>query len=122
MPGKEQCGYYDINPAKQALSSLYVDSANKTDKHEKYHYARYWDGLTISGSGRLPRNISLGGGVDFGKNVSDHCFTIDMPNQPNDINNLNFAGGVISGRAVHSARSSRAGKTISISGSEAASR
>ena len=95
--GKEQCGYYDINPAKQALSSLYVDSANKTDKHEKYHYARYWDGLTISGSGRLPRNISLGGGVDFGKNVSDNCFTIDIPNQPNDINNANFAGGVSQG-------------------------
>ena len=90
--GKEQCGYYDINPAKQSLSSLYVDSANKTDKHEKYHYARFWDGFTISGSGRLPRNISLGGGVDFGKNTDDHCFTIDVPNQPNDIANTNTGG------------------------------
>jgi len=95
--GKEQCGYYDVNPAKQSLSSLYVDSANKTDKHEKYHYARFWNGLTISGSGRLPRNISVGGGVDFGKNTSDNCFTIDIPNQPNDINNANFAGGVSQG-------------------------
>ena len=35
--------------------------------------------------------------MDFGKNVDDNCFTIDMPNQPNDINNANFAGGVSQG-------------------------
>ncbi|HEX7798275.1 MAG TPA: carboxypeptidase regulatory-like domain-containing protein [Vicinamibacterales bacterium] len=90
--GKEQCGFYDVTPSKQSAGQLYVDTANKTDKHGKYHYARYWDGFTISGSGRLPRNISIGGGVDFGQNVDDHCFTIDVPNQPNDINNTNTGG------------------------------
>ena len=90
--GHEQCGYYDVNPAKYSLSQLYVDTANKTDNHEKFQYSRVWDGFTISGSGRLPRGIQLGGGVDLGKNVSDHCFTIDVPNQPHDISNANFAG------------------------------
>jgi hypothetical protein len=95
--GKEQCGYYDINPAKQSQSSLYVDTANKTGAHGKYHYARYWDGFTISGSGRLPRNISLGGGVDFGQNVSNNCFTVDVPNQPNTIDNVNFSAASAAG-------------------------
>jgi hypothetical protein len=99
--GQEQCGFYDINPAKQSLSSLFVTTANKTSDprgaHDKLHYARYWDGFTISGSGRLPRNITIGGGVDLGKNVSDNCFTTDIPNQPNDINNANFAGSVSQG-------------------------
>jgi hypothetical protein len=99
--GQEQCGFYDINPAKQAQSQLFVTTANKSSDsrgaHDKLHYARYWDGFTISGSGRLPRNITVGGGVDLGKNVSDNCFTTDIPNQPNDINNANFAGGVSQG-------------------------
>ena len=24
----------------------------------------------------------MGGGIDVGRNVDDHCFTVDMPNQP----------------------------------------
>ena len=27
-----------------------------------------------------------GGGLDFGRQVDDHCFTVDAPNQPRDIN------------------------------------
>jgi hypothetical protein len=98
--GQEQCGYYDITPAKRTLQQLYVTTANKsTDSrgiHDKLNYTRHWDGFTISGSGRLPRNISVGGGVDLGQNVQDQCFTSDVPNQPQDINNLNFAGGGVS--------------------------
>ena len=90
--GQEQCGYYDVTPSKQAAGQLFVDTANKTGNHGKFHYSRVWDGLTISGSGRLPRNISIGAGVDFGKNTDDHCFTIDVPNQPNDIGNTNTGG------------------------------
>jgi Carboxypeptidase regulatory-like domain len=98
--GQEQCGYYDITPSKQSLSSLFVTTANKVTggqaPHEKFNYSRVWDGVTISGSGRLPRGIQVGGGIDAGKNTADHCFTTDIPNQPNDINNANFAGNTVS--------------------------
>jgi hypothetical protein len=47
---------------------------------------RYWDGFSVGMNGRLPYNIRLGGGIDVGKNVDDHCFTVDVPNQPMDVN------------------------------------
>ena len=52
---------------------------------------RYWDGVWVSANGRLPRNIAIGGGVDIGRQVDDHCFTVDVPNQPLDVNGT---GGV----------------------------
>jgi hypothetical protein len=88
--GQTQCGYYDITPSKFSASSLYVTRAPKGE------WARYWDGFTLSSTGRLPHGISVGGGLDIGRNVDDHCFTVDIPNTPADINNL-FTGSAASG-------------------------
>ena len=37
--------------------------------------------------------ITLGGGVDFGRQVDDHCFTVDIPNQPAGLTGAQLAGG-----------------------------
>ena len=46
---------------------------------------RYWDGFSVGANGRLPNGVTMGGGVDLGRNVDDHCFTVDAPNQPRDV-------------------------------------
>jgi hypothetical protein len=54
---------------------------------------RYWDGFNISANGRLPRGATLGGGVDFGRQVDDHCYTVDVPNQPAGLSGAQLGGG-----------------------------
>jgi hypothetical protein len=85
--GQQQCGYYDINPKFFAQGTLRVTNAKEfVGKNGNTKLPqRYWDGLWVSASGRLPRNIAIGGGVDIGRQVDDHCFTVDVPNQPYDV-------------------------------------
>ncbi len=85
--GKQLCGYYDIQPAFFGLGTLRVTNAKEFGKPE-----RYWDGFTFAANGRLPGGVKLGGGLDFGRQVDDHCYTVDVPNQPNDITNVNVGG------------------------------
>jgi hypothetical protein len=87
--GQEQCGFYDVKPSLFSQRQLFVTTYKNIPDAK---FARYWDGVTISASGRLPHGINLGGGLDVGKNVDDHCFTVDAPNQPNDITNVNTGG------------------------------
>jgi hypothetical protein len=35
----------------------------------------------------------VGGGLDIGRQVDDRCYTVDIPNQPNNIDNTAPAGG-----------------------------
>ena len=85
--GNQLCGYYDIQPQLFSLGTLRVTNAKEFGKPE-----RYWDGFTFAANGRLPRGIRLGGGLDVGRQVDDHCYTVDVPNQPNDITNVNTGG------------------------------
>lgn len=85
--GNEICGFYDVQPQYFGLGTLRVTNANEFGTQQ-----RYWDGITFAANGRLPRGIQLGGGVDVGRQVDDHCFTVDVPNQPGDINNTNTGG------------------------------
>jgi hypothetical protein len=85
--GQQQCGYYDIKPQFFAQGTLRVTNAKEfvgQNGNAKLPQ-RYWDGIWVSASGRLPRNIAIGGGVDVGRQVDDHCFTVDVPNQPYDV-------------------------------------
>ena len=86
--GQQLCGYYDVKPALFGLGTLRV-----TNSKEFGTQKRYWDGIVLGANGRLPRGITVGGGLDTGRQVDDHCYTVDIPNQPNDINNANFGGG-----------------------------
>ena len=76
---------------------------------------RYWDGFWFGVNGRLPKGITVGVGVDIGRQVDDHCLTVDMPNQPNDISGsaaarrLAGAGGTTG--TTRSAASSPTGRT-----------
>jgi hypothetical protein len=86
--GGELCGLYDIKPPFFGRGTLRV-----TDSKEFGSQRRYWDGFTFNVDGRLPRRITVGGGLDVGRQVDDHCFTVDIPNQPAGIDGTQLAGG-----------------------------
>jgi hypothetical protein len=86
--GQQQCGYYDVKPALFGLGTRRVTNAKEFGKMK-----RYWDGFWLGVNGRLPKGILVGGGLDIGRQVDDHCLTVDMPNQPNDISGAPMRGG-----------------------------
>jgi carboxypeptidase family protein len=85
--GQQRCGYYDVNPLYFGQGTLRVTNAKEFvgQNGNTRLPQRYWDGFWVSSDGRLPHNIRLGGGLDVGRNVDDHCFTVNIPNQPVDI-------------------------------------
>ena len=85
--GGQLCGYYDVQPQLFGQGTLRVTNAKEFGKPQ-----RYWDGFNFAANGRLPRGIKLGGGLDLGRNVDDHCYTVDIPNQPVDLINGNLGG------------------------------
>jgi len=102
--GQQRCGFYDIKQPLFGQYTLRVTNAKEfVGKLGNTHLPqRYWDGIGVGINGRLPYQVRLGGGIDVGRNVDDHCFTVDVPNQPMDItgsdglytnwNNLNSQG------------------------------
>jgi len=86
--GNQICGFYDIQPQYFGLGTLRVTNASEFGKQQ-----RYWDGFNFAANGRLPRGVRLAGGLDFGRQVDDHCYTVDVPNQPSDIGNVPINGG-----------------------------
>lgn len=86
--GQEICGLYDIKPQFFGRGQLRVTNSAEFGKQQ-----RYWDGFTFSASGRLPKGIRVGGGLDIGQNVDDHCYTVDIPNQPAGITGGQLPGG-----------------------------
>jgi len=85
--GQQRCGFYDIQPQYFGLGTLRVTNARDFENQNGNSGLpkRYWDGFWIGLDGRLPRGIRVGGGLDMGRNVDDHCFTVDIPGQPRDI-------------------------------------
>ena len=86
--GQQRCGFYDIKRDLFGQGILRVTNAKELEgaNGNSGLPQRYWDGFTFGASGRLPSDIRIGGGLDFGRQVDDHCFTVDIPNQPRDIN------------------------------------
>lgn len=85
--GQQQCGYYDVKPALFGQGTLRVTNAKEFGEPQ-----RYWDGFWVGANGRLPKGITIGGGIDIGRQVDDHCYTVDIPNQPGDIGGANIGG------------------------------
>ena len=83
--GQEICGFYDVKPALFGQGTLRVTNSKEFGTQQ-----RYWDGFTFAANGRLPHGITVGGGLDIGIQVDDHCYTVDAPNQPNNIDNTPF--------------------------------
>jgi len=91
--GQRTCGYYDVKPEFFAQGVNRVINTKELPGDVKPQ--RYWDGFTLTLNGRLPKQITLGGGLDFGRQVRDNCFTVDIPNTPRDIGGLfSTAAGV----------------------------
>jgi Carboxypeptidase regulatory-like domain len=88
--GYEQCGFYDVRPALFGQGTLRVTNSAEFGKQK-----RYWDGFVFSATGRLPKGITVGGGLDIGRQVDDHCYTVDVPNQPADITGNLLRGGAL---------------------------
>lgn len=86
--GQNLCGFYDIKPQFFAQGQLRVTNSAEFGKQQ-----RYWDGFTFNASGRLPKGVRVGGGLDIGQNVDDHCYTVDIPNQPAGLGGGQLAGG-----------------------------
>ena len=86
--GQNLCGFYDIKPQFFGQGQLRVTNSAEFGKQQ-----RYWDGFTFSARGRLPKNIRVGGGLDVGRNVDDHCYTVDIPNQPAGLTGAQLPGG-----------------------------
>ena len=86
--GNRICGFYDVKPELFGRGTLRI-----TDSREFGKQQRYWDGFTFSANGRLPKGIRLGGGVDVGRQVDDHCYTVDIPNQPAGLTGAQLPGG-----------------------------
>jgi hypothetical protein len=86
--GGELCGLYDIDPSLFGRGTQRVTDSRAFGKQQ-----RYWNGFNIAANGRLPRGATLGGGVDFGRQVDDHCYTVDIPNQPAGLTGAALAGG-----------------------------
>src|SRR5216684_4577634 len=86
--GQHNCGYYDIQPQYFGKYTLRVTNANEfVGKNGNTQLPqRYWDGVWVNATGRLAHGIIVGGGVDTGRQVDNHCFTVDVPNLPLDIN------------------------------------
>ncbi len=85
--GQQRCGFYDIKQPLFGQYTLRVTNAKEfLNKNGNSGLPqRYWDGITLGLDGKLAHNIRVGGGIDTGRNVDDHCFTVDVPNQPMDI-------------------------------------
>jgi hypothetical protein len=88
--GYEQCGYYDVKPALFGRGTNRVTTSKEFGKQQ-----RYWDGFLFTATGRLPRGITVGGGLDIGRQVDDHCYTVDVPNQPRDLTGFALRGGAL---------------------------
>jgi hypothetical protein len=86
--GNVICGLYDVKPQFFGRGTLRV-----TDSREFGNQERYWDGFTLNASGRLPKGVRLAGGMDIGRQVDDHCFTVDIPNQPAGLTGAQLPGG-----------------------------
>ena len=70
--GYEVCGLYDVAPEKFGVGNRLRVKADKS---------RVADFITLSMNTRLGNEIELGGSLDMGRIVDDHCFVLDSPQQ-----------------------------------------
>jgi hypothetical protein len=72
--GQQECGLFDINPAKFGLSQdLVTQASNFGGRSEVYN------GVDATMTARFAEGGQLSGGVSVGRTVTDNCITIDSP-------------------------------------------
>src|SRR5207247_2130564 len=75
--GYQVCGLYDVSPAKYGVGDLLIARASNFGKGQ----SRTADFFTASLRTRVGVKLDLGGSVDTGRTVEDHCFVVDSPQQ-----------------------------------------
>ena len=74
--GNPICGFYDVKPVFfQRSNNLVTFSKNFGKQTEIY------DGVDINADLRLPRGVTLVGGLNTGRSKTNNCFAVDSPQQ-----------------------------------------
>jgi hypothetical protein len=74
--GNPLCGLYDLNPVKVGQVNNVVTQAS--------HYGvqtQVYNGIDITLSGRLPKGMFVGGGMNTGRMETNDCFVVNSPQQ-----------------------------------------
>ena len=74
--GYDVCGLHDINTARFGQSQNFVTFAEKFGKQSEIY-----TGYDVNVSGRLPRGITVQGGLNMGRTATNNCFVIDSPQE-----------------------------------------
>lgn len=74
--GKQQCGLYDVRPAKFGQVDNLITKAEKFGKQSEAY-----NGLDVTFVAKFHKGTLLQGGVGTGRTVTDNCFVVDSPEQ-----------------------------------------
>jgi hypothetical protein len=72
--GNQICGFYDVNPNKFGQVTNLISQAGDFGKQEDVY-----DGLDFTTNVRLPRGITLQGGLNTGRERTNNCFAVSAP-------------------------------------------
>ena len=72
--GYEVCGMSDVSPAKFTQVDNLVTQASRYGRQEQVN-----NFFNVGINARLPSGVSLGGGIDTGRTMTDNCFVVDAP-------------------------------------------
>lgn len=76
LSGQQMCGFYDVTPAKFGqVESVITPSSNFGKQTDVYN------GVDLAMNARLPRGISVQGGMTVGRQVTDRCFVVNSPQE-----------------------------------------
>jgi hypothetical protein len=73
--GYQLCGLYDVSPQLFGVGNLLITRASNYGSGAR----RTSDFITANIDTRRGRNLKLGGSLDTGRTVEDHCFVVDSP-------------------------------------------
>jgi hypothetical protein len=74
--GYQQCGYYDLVPAKFGLRQSFVTFASTYGEQ-----TQVWDGIEFNVTARLGSGAQINAGTSTARAALNSCFTVDSPQQ-----------------------------------------
>ena len=73
--GYQQCGYYDVTPAKQGLTQELVTMSTNVGGHPYDHF----NGVDLGVSARFRNGVQMSGGTSTGRSEVNTCYVVDSP-------------------------------------------
>jgi len=102
--GNQICGFYDVNPA--AFSTIAQNAIKTVDDFGKVD--EVYDGIDLTATARLPRGITVAGGVNSGRTRFNYCYANNLPTLTN---NIVLGSGIAFGPAQTYAAGATPGRT-----------